>query len=343
MTSPWAGIPGSCATGVGSMPGVSALESARIVAGEVPDLLHVVELPARGPGADIIGRTGGLLAAVSGLFALETTPSGWRIAGAAGRPSRRAASFLGEDLDALEDTAQGYAGPVKTQVAGPWTLAASIELRGGERVLRDPAAVADLAQATAHAVAEHVADVRRRVPGATAILVQVDEPALPTVLAGQVGTASGLSRYRAVDVADARRWLGEVLGAITAAGAEPGVHCCAADPPVDLVREAGARFVGVDLRLAVPDDAIGRALEAGVVLLAGCIPSVGTGPIGDAAASAPARELLHRLGLETAAPRVVVTPACGLAGASPAWARSALAAAQSAARVLRDDQGHGDS
>lgn len=343
MTSPWAASPAACGTGVGSMPGGSAREAARIVAGELPDLLHVVELPARGPGADIIGRTGGLLAAVSRHFALETTPSGWRIAGAAGRPSRRAASFLGEDLDALEDTAQGYEGPVKTQVAGPWTLAASIELRGGERVLHDPSAVADLVQATAHAAAEHAMEVRRRVPGATAILVQVDEPALPTVLDGRVGTASGLSRYRAVDAVDARRGLDEVLSAISAAGGSPGVHCCAAHPPVDLMREAGARFVGVDLALPVPDDAIGRALEAEVVLLAGSIPTRGSGSLGDAAASAPARDLLHRLGLEGAAPRVAVTPACGLAAASPTWARTALAAAQSAARVLRDDRDHGDS
>lgn len=325
------------------MPGVSATEAARIVAGEVSELIHVVELPARGPGADIIGRTGGMLAAVSALFALETTPSGWRITGAAGRPSRRASSLLGEDLDALEDTAQGYRGPVKAQVAGPWTLAASIELRGGERILRDPSAVADLAQATAHAAAEHVAELRRRVPGATEILVQVDEPALPTVLAGRVGTASGLSRYRAVDVVDARRWLGEVLAAITAAGAQPGVHCCAADAPVNLMREAGARFVSVDLTLGVSDDAIGRALEADLVLLAGSIPSRAVGSLGDAAASAPARDLLHRLGLSEAATRIVVTPTCGLAGASPTWARAALAAAQSAARVLRDDEVHGDS
>ena len=44
-----------------------------------------------------------------------------------GREMRRAVSFLGEDLDALEESSAGYAGPVKCQVAGPWTLAAAIE------------------------------------------------------------------------------------------------------------------------------------------------------------------------------------------------------------------------
>jgi methionine synthase II (cobalamin-independent) len=327
------------------MPGASALESARVIAGELPDLVHVVELPARGPGADMIGRTGGMLAEVSSHFALETTPSGWRVAGASGRDRRRAAAFLVEDLDALEETTQGYTGPVKTQIAGPWTLAASIELRGGERILRDPSAVADLAQAVALASAEHVAAVRRRIPGASAILVQVDEPGLSSVLAGHIGTASGLSSYRAVDIADARHRLTEVFTAITGAGAVPGVHCCADVPPVDLVREAGAAFVGVDLGRADSDEALGRALEAGVVLLAGSIPSRGQGAIGDAEGSAPIRGLLHRLGLtdERHRAHVVVTPTCGLAGATPDWARTALAATRSAARVLRDDQDHDDS
>lgn len=327
------------------MPGLSALESARVIAGELPDLVHVLELPARGPGADMVGRTGAMLADVSSQYALETTTSGWRLAGAAGRDRRRAAAFLIEDLDALEETTQDYVGPVKTQLAGPWTLAASIELRGGERVLNDRSAVADLAQALALAAAEQAVAVRRRVPGATAVLVQVDEPALPTVLEGRVGTASGLSRYRAVDIADARRWLAEVMSAITAAGAVPGVHCCAGSPPVDLMREAGAAFVGIDLTLATVDDALGRTLEAGMVLLAGSVPSRGGPLVSDASASGPVRGLLHRLGLDDDRHRraVVVTPTCGLAGATPDWARAALSASRSAARVLRDDQDHDDS
>ncbi|MFM7062392.1 MAG: methionine synthase, partial [Actinomycetes bacterium] len=181
------------------MPGTAALEAARIVAGELPDLLHVVELPARGPGADLIGRTGGLLVGVSVGLGMETTPDGWRFSAGVGRQMRRAVSFLGEDLDALEETAAQYRGPVKCQVAGPWTLSAAVELPSGERALRDVGATWDIAQALAEAIGAHVADVRRRVPGATAVLVQVDEPALPAVLAGRIGTASGLSSYRTVD------------------------------------------------------------------------------------------------------------------------------------------------
>ena len=51
----WLGAGGS--TGVGSMPGTDPHEAAAVVAGEVPDLPHLVELPGRGPGADLVGRT----------------------------------------------------------------------------------------------------------------------------------------------------------------------------------------------------------------------------------------------------------------------------------------------
>lgn len=338
--APW---PPVAATGVGSLPGTSAIEAARVVAGELPDFVHVVELPARGPGADLVGRTGGLLAGVGPDFGLETTPDGWRIAGGVGRQMRRAASWLAEDLDALEETTQGYAGPVKTQLAGPWTLAAAIELAGGERMLRDAGAVRDLAAAVAIAAADHAAEVRRRVPGASAVVVQVDEPGLSAVIEGSIGTASGLSRYAPVDPQVAEGALAAVLDAITAAGAVPAVHCCAGRPPVALLRAAGAAAVGIDL-LAVGDDPetdtqVGTAIEAGVGLLAGTVPSIGVGELGDTRASAPLRALLHRLGLadDRWLAQVAVTPACGLAGASPAWARTALAACQAVGRVLRDE------
>lgn len=335
---PW--LP-AVATSVGSFPGVEAVEAARIIAGELPDFLHVPELPARGPGSDMIGRTGAMLASVADVFALETTPDGWRIAGAAGRQMRRATSFLGEDLDALESVAEGYRGPVKVQVAGPWTLAASIELRTGERALRDEAACWDVAQALAEAIDQHVVDVRRRVPDAAAIVVQIDEPALPAVLAGRIGTASGLSSYRAVDAQVAERALRLVLE--SGEGEVRGVHCCATDAPVDVLRTSGAHFASLDFVLLehdrALDDSLGRAWESGMGVLAGSVPAVGVGPLGDRQASAPLRALLHRLGLED--PRwlaqVAVTPACGLAGASPAYVRQALSACNAVGRVVRQD------
>lgn len=317
------------------MPGASAHEAMRIVTGELPDGVHVVELPARGPGSDVVGRTAALLASVDAGFGVETTPLGWRISRSIGRDMRRALSWLNEDLDALEDSSVGYEGPVKAAICGPWTLAAQIELPTGERMLRDPRAVDDLAQALGEAARVHLAEVQARVPAASVVL-QVDEPALPTVLAGRIGTASGLSVYAPVDDQTAERVLREVLHS----GA--GVHCCAGDPPVDLLRTSGASFISVDL-LAIGqscDEALGRAFDAGVRVLAGCVASVGDGPISDTRASAPLRDLLHRLGLTDSRwlDQVVVTPACGLAAASPTWTRTALAACRAVGRVVRHDE-----
>ena len=338
MSLPWTPV---AATGVGSMPGTSVREATRIIAGELPGFLHVAELPARGPGADIIGRTGGLLASVSSGMGLETTPDGWRFTAGLGREMRRAVSFLGEDLDALEESAVGYTGPVKIQFAGPWTLAASIELASGERALRDPAAAWDLAQALGEALVGQVADVRRRLPSASAVVVQLDEPGLPAVLAGHIGTASGLSSYRAVDPQVAERVLGHVLSRAADAGAVAGVHCCAADPHVTLLRSSGAEFVSVDLVLVgdTIDEDLGLALEAGTGILSGVVPSTGVGQLTDTAASTSLRALLHRLGMEgdNWLTQVAVTPTCGLAGASPEWTRTALAACRAVGRVLRHD------
>lgn len=343
------------ATGVGSMPGTSALESARIVAGELPDLIHVVELPARGPGADMIGRTAAMLAEVDTAFGVEMTPAGWRISGSRGRQMRRASSFLGEDLDALQQTAAAYGGPVKCQVVGPWTLAAAIELRTGERALRDEGAVDDLAHALAAAAAAHVAEVRARIPGASSVLVQWDEPALASVLQGRIGTASGLSSYAPVDPQVAGRLLGVVLAAVADAGGVAGVHCCADDPPLEVVRQAGASFVSVDIT-RIPADGptereLGRLIEDGRGLIAGTVPSTGSvaasgpGRMSDASVSAPLRNLLHRLGLEDGRylEHLAVSPTCGLAGATPDWVRAALESCAAVGRVLRQDEQGGAS
>lgn len=340
----------AAATSIGSFPGESAVETARVVAGELPDFVHVAELPQRGPGADMIGRTGGLLSTVSAGLSMETTPGGWRFAAglALSRQMRRAQSYLAEDLDALQEASVDYAGPVKCQVAGPWTFAAAVELGGGERALKDPSAVWDIAQALGESVRVHVEDIRRRMPKASGIVVQFDEPTLPAVLAGRIGTASGLSAYRAVDVQHAERVLGHVIDAASAAGAAPGVHCCATDVPVDLIRRSGASFVSLDVTLlehaSALDDQLGLAWEQGLGILAGCVPS--TGPpegIGARRASAPLRAVLHRIGLEESGwlDQVAVTPTCGLAGASPAWARAALEACRAVGRVVRDDEAQG--
>jgi len=136
----------------------------------------------------------------------------------------------------------------------------------------------------------------------------------------------------------------DVLSALVAAvGVPVVVHCCAVRPPVGLARRAGAAGVSVDLTLLGQDmdDELGEAVESGLVLLAGLVPSVagGRGSMSGVAATVePVRQLWVRLGLDRQrlVDQVVVTPTCGLAGASPPHARAALTMAREAARALTE-------
>jgi hypothetical protein len=320
------------------MPGTDAREAAKTVTGSLDRFPHLPELPARGPGADMIGRTAGLL---TEIYA-HVEPSGWRISDRPGRDTRRARSWLGEDLDALEEFTHRYAGPLKVQAAGPWTLAAGLELRNGEAALSDPGACRDITGSLAEGLRGHLAEVRRRVPGAEVVL-QLDEPSLVAVLRGRIGTASGYRTHRAVDRGVAEGALREVLRvADTAAGRGPViVHSCAPDVPFALLRRAGATGVSFDAGLLTERDeeAIGEAVEGGMALFAGVVPAV-DGPLSDPAGSVMGvRTLWRRLGLApgTLAESVVVTPVCGLAGASPGYARAALAQCVRAAKSLSDN------
>ncbi|GGP49807.1 methionine synthase [Streptomyces abikoensis] len=324
------------ATGVGSMPGGDAREAAKTVTGSLETLPHLPELPARGPGADMIGRTAGMLVEV---FA-HLEPSGWRVSDRPGRDTRRARSWLGEDLDALEEFTQGHEGALKVSAVGPWTLAASLQLRGGEAALADAGACRDLTASLAEGLRGHLAEVRRRVPGARLVL-QLDEPSLPAVLRGQIRTASGYRTHRAVDRAVVEGALRDVASVATEAGAELVVHSCAPGVPFALLRRAGVTGVSFDFSLLTEreDDAIGEAVEAGTTLFAGVVPGV-DGPLSDPAGSVMGvRTLWRRLGLApgSLSESVVVTPSCGLAGASPAYARAALAHCVRAAKSLADN------
>jgi hypothetical protein len=345
---PWA--PG-VATGIGSMPGEDPMEAARVVAGELPDLPYLAELPGRGPGADVIGRTAALLVDIPVELA---GPRGWRIAERPGRDLGRAKSMMSADLDAMEEVLDGYAGLLKVQLAGPWTLAAAIEQPHSLKVaLADPGLVADLASSLAEGAAVHVGEVAKRIPKAT-LLVQLDEPALPSVLHGAVPTPSGLSRVRAVEDEAARDRLHEVIAATRQYTA---VHCCARDLPFGLIMSAGADGVSFDPSLLRRGDFDGfaEAAEAGLGLLIGALPTTGpaTAPKeGEQQARrsgrdererpTPAdtagivRDLWRKMDLPpaTCAPQVVITPACGLAGASPKQARDALRWCREAAAIL---------
>ncbi|HYG92106.1 MAG TPA: methionine synthase [Nocardioides sp.] len=333
------------ATGVGSFPGTGQQdfdEALRVVLGALGEwgLPFLPEVPGRGATADLVGRTLGLV----GELDADLQPAGWRLTGTGGAPpvdQRRARSLLAQDLDTLEEQVGGYTRGFKVQVAGPWTLAATVERPRGDKVVADHGARRDLAQALAVAAADHVQDVRRRLPDADRIVLQVDEPALPAVLAGRIPTASGFGRHRVVHPPEASEAIGWVLEAVRDAGAEPWVHCCAPEAPLALLRGAGAVGLVVDLSVvdATGHDALAGALEAGETVALGVLPSTdpSTAPT-DTEVVGSVRRWLDMLGLDPAAAagRLVLSPTCGLGGASPEWARRALELAASAARIVEE-------
>ena len=316
------------ASGVGSLPGTDPVEALRLVTGELPDFPHLPELPDRGAGADLIGRSAALLV---DLY-VDLTPAGWRLVSRPGADLRRAREFLARDRDALFEVAERYTGPLKVQVVGPWTLAAGLERTRGDRAVVDPGARRDLAQSLAEGIAAHVADVRARVPEAQVVL-QLDEPSVPAVLIGGLPTASGFGKLPAVEPTVVEEELTRLIAQVPAPVV---VHCCAQRAPLDLFRAAGAQGLSFDLGLVQDLDDVGTAVEAGTHLLVGIIP-------GTDATLPPAKSTASRLSawwrelgfpaeqLHTA---VTLTPACGLAGASPAYARTAMAHVREAAKYL---------
>ncbi len=325
---PWP--PGS-ATGIGSLPGTDIVEAVRVVFGELPDLPYLPELPARGPGADLVGRTAGLLVALP----VELYAARWRIAARPGIDLRRTHDLRERDLDALTEQAGEYAGPVKIQAAGPWTLAAAVELPAGGPVLRDPGAVRDLAASLAEGLRAHAAEVGARIPGAS-VLVQLDEPSLPAVLAGRVPTQSGLGTVAPVEDDVAEVALRSIVDTVAAPVV---VHCCAPAVPVRLLRSAGAVAVSLDLAHRPDLDALGELLDGGCGLFAGAVPTDRATRPSAVDIADRVRQLWRDLGLaaERLPEQVVVTPACGLAGASPDAARTIVTACREAGRRLLPD------
>lgn len=310
------------ATGLGSLPGTDVAAAVRMTFDKLPRLPYLPELPARGPWAALLGRGLGLPSALPAEFAAGE----WRLADAPGIDQRRARATWRDDLDRLEEEAQGFTGRFKVAVTGPWTLAASLGVAHVGRVLADTGARRDLAQALADGVGELFADVSRRFP-AWDLVLQVDEPSLPAVAAGAVPTPGGFFRHRAVDLPELCR----ALGWITAEPARRGLavtsvlHSCgrwdAGWPAAALAGPgrdaAGFTALSFDLdQLHSADlDALAAAADSGTGLWLGCLPTgPGLRPLGVDAVRRRALDFLDRLGAAVPTERLVLTPACGLAG-----------------------------
>lgn len=319
----------AAATGIGSWPGTSPREAAEVVVGELHTLPHLVELPARGVGADLIGRAAALLVDIN----VDTVPRGYRIAPGRSAASRRAISFLDEDVDALEEAwekagLRGGSRTVKVQAPGPITLAAHLELANGHRAITDSGALRDIAGSLAEGLAVHRAELARRLE--VPVAVQLDEPTLPSALAGRL---SGVSRLNTVHPVDEPLAVSLLDECVDIAGGDVALHCCASDLPWKALLRTGIHAVSVDVAtLTAADlDGIGEFVESGRVVMLGVIPATAPDqrPTAEQVAAAAAA-ITDRLGFSRKVLRegIGITPACGLAGATGAWARTAIELAQ---------------
>lgn len=323
------------ATGLGSWPGTDPRTAAAVVVGELHDLPYLPELPGRGVGADLIGRAGALLVDI----AIDTVTRGYRIAARPGAVTRRCVSLLGEDLDALEEAWEkaGGGAAVKVQAPGPITLAAQLELANGHRAITDPGAMRDITASLAEGMARHRAEVARRL--STTVLVQFDEPLLPAALAGRLTGVTAMSPVHAVDEARAIGLLDDVVAAVDGAAL---LHCCADDVPWNILQRSAFRAVSVDVT-ALSDavtDALGEFVDSGRSVVLGIVPALppaaapSFGQIAEATAA-----ITDRLGFprEVLRQRIGISPSCGLAGATEAWARAATTLSQRAAGAIAAD------
>lgn len=327
------------ATGIGSWPGTAARPAAEVVVGELAGALtHLVELPARGVGADMLGRAGALLVDL----AIDTVRRGYRIVARPGAVTRKAISMLGEDMDALEEAwetagLRGGGRVVKVQAPGPITLAAGLELANGHRAITDSGALRDLAASLAEGVAAHRAALARRLD--TPVVVQFDEPTLPAALAGHLAGVTALSPVAALDDAEAGALLDTC---VAAAGGDVLLHSCAPGLPWNMLQRSSISAVSVDAsRLRASDlDALAAFVEDGRTVLLGVVasaPPERRPSVEEVAAAMVAVTDRLGFGRSILRDRVGITPACGLAGATAEWARAAIGLAHRAAEAFAQD------
>lgn len=164
---------------LGPMPGTSMAEAADIILGETA-LPAIPQLPERGLGSDAVGRTASMLEAIT----IDRGPRAWRMTARPQLLTRRAWDRLERDLDEVQEVWGETVPRVKVQALGPWSLAASIELSDGHRVLTDRGAFHELAESLRHGLDAHAQDVASRFHGE--VLVQLDEPLLGSVVEGRL-------------------------------------------------------------------------------------------------------------------------------------------------------------
>ena len=241
--------------GLGELPGASIIAAADIVAGETGDLRQLPILPAR--GVDVVGLTTGILPGIN----VDAGPRSWVLSTRPQLRTRRMWDRVEADLDQCEQAWGTRIDAVKIQVAGPWTLSASIELSNGHRALTDAGALRDLTESLIAGIQEYSADVRARFD--TEVYVQLDEPLLAQVRDGSLPGTSQFDEIPSINDVD----LGERLAGVIERAEVRYLNQTGYPPLWKVAQAAGVETCQVTLdtvRGSEQYDGMGHALAAGM-------------------------------------------------------------------------------
>lgn len=304
-------------TGLGSLPGESAAEAVAVATDNSPEIVFLPELPSRGPGGEMIGRTFALLNELDDSLSIETTPSGWRLSRGDNRIMRRGRSWYHEDLDELEKVAGSSATRMKFQFAGPITLAAFIEPVFGERVIQDLGAVRDINAALIEVVRGEVQEFRRRFPNAS-IAIQIDEPGLELALRGGLKRRSGRGNLEPI-AADITSDLLKLLATeVRELGVETWLHTCATNPPLGLIQKTRFQNWALpfnSIRAESNFEAIANHWDNDGILVVGISSEILAAKSLPKGIIADVNRFAEQIGLplKDMPSRIVISPECGLA------------------------------
>jgi 5-methyltetrahydropteroyltriglutamate--homocysteine methyltransferase len=168
--------------------------------------------------------------------------------------------------------------------------------------------------------------------------MQFDEPSLPAALAGRLSGVTALSPVHPIDEVLATT----LLDTCVAAAGNVLVHNCASELAWTVLQRSRIHAVSVDATMlrAADLDAIGEFVDSGRTVVLGVVAATAPDrkPSVDEVAAA-AVGVIDRLGFARPAlrDRIGITPVCGLAGATPEWARVAIGLARKAAEAIAED------
>ncbi len=321
-------VPRGAVTGIGSLPFVDPDEAIDFVAAHAPQVPFWPELGRR-------GATGGMLehalapampvlrAGGPGRFALDAPDVDrfvTRLAAASPEPDEHAAPGFAAFTRAADEHRFAGALALKGQLAGPITLAWSIEVNGRPATESAPVLTALVEHCERSARAQVEVLARYGLP----VLVVLDEPAL-----GLVTSGAALPEAPAI--------LATIAERLRAEGAIVGVHCCGA-VDAGVLGATDPDVVSFDALLPGGPDAgsrgtLGRAWASGTILAFGLAPTDRAGgPDADGLFDTWAAATRGAAEPAVLARRTIVTARCGLGLSEPADARRSfeLAAAVSA-------------